>query len=129
MNVNLDGCCHFQADKKLVEKLPLLVSAWALAYPQVDIQDEIRRAHAWYVSRGKRYVDFSRMLHTWMKRSNDDAERDRRFNSERRQAIEQNHQNREVAKKEEESWEPDMTIEDLIEIRKRNLGPAPRDFK
>lgn len=50
--------------------------AWKSAYPGVDIDDQLRRAHAWYTDNpDRRKKSHARFLGSWMKRAHDDLAR------------------------------------------------------
>lgn len=66
--IRLTGLHLYEKDKRLVFKLPLLVSTWKFAYPTVDIKSQLAWSHAWLVSNPKRMKkDLVRFLNNWMK--------------------------------------------------------------
>lgn len=71
----LQGLSLYEQDKKLCKLLPEALPQWQKAYPKVDIQAEIRKAHAWEISNpDKKKVNRMRFLNNWLSRSQDKPE-------------------------------------------------------
>lgn len=60
----------YREDRKLCQKLPILIDEWRRAYPDVDIQAEILRAHAWELSNHIK-KNRVRYLSAWCSRQQD----------------------------------------------------------
>lgn len=126
MPISLEGLCHLSKDPRLVERLPLLLASWELAYPGLDYQDEVRRAHAWLASHDKRRTNMCAFLNNWLKKSYLDLLMDKQM--ERRHAQRRQEERRRGEeplariKKDDREWVPDMSAEEMAEIRRRNMG-------
>lgn len=69
----------YREDDKLTEKLPSLLPVWVKAYPEIDVEAEILKAHAWELANpSKRKKNRPRFLSGWLNRQQKDADRDRR---------------------------------------------------
>ncbi len=71
----LKGLELYETDKRLCERLtPKVLHAWEVAYPGVDIAQQIAKAHAWEVANPKRRKrDRIRFLGAWLARAQDRA--------------------------------------------------------
>jgi hypothetical protein len=68
----LRGLRLYREDGNLISKWPELVEAWRVAFPGVNVLEEVQRAHAWEVSNAaKRKVFRARFLHNWLARVQD----------------------------------------------------------
>lgn len=62
----------YAEDAKLCERWALLLPAWRVSYPGVNIMSEVRKAHAWEVSNPTRKkVNRARFLNNWLARAQD----------------------------------------------------------
>lgn len=63
----LEGMPIFRRDKKLTERINLLVSEWALAYPNVNIIEQMKWAHSWLVTHPERPKKLlARFINNWL---------------------------------------------------------------
>lgn len=68
----LKGLELYEADTRLCKRWDKCIASWRAAFPGVDIEGELRRAHAWEVSNPqKRKVDKARFLYGWFSRQQD----------------------------------------------------------
>ncbi|RJQ29186.1 hypothetical protein C4571_02000 [Candidatus Parcubacteria bacterium] len=62
----------YRNDKKLCGRICQLLPAWKSAFPAVDVEAEIRKAHAWEVANPKRQKkDRAKFLNNWLSRQQD----------------------------------------------------------
>jgi hypothetical protein len=70
----------YRSDQKLIKQLPQLLAAWRTAYPGVNVEAEIRKAHAWEIANPKnRKINRPRFLGNWLNRAQDQGPRNGRF--------------------------------------------------
>jgi hypothetical protein len=63
----------YATDPKLVGQYPGLVMTWRVAYPGINIETEIAKAHAWEMANPKqRKVNRARFLNSWLARAQDE---------------------------------------------------------
>ena len=73
---DLKGLKLYEDDKKLCFKWEDLKEMWELAFPNVDIVYETRKAHAWENSnKGRKKKDHAKFLYNWFTRAENNAER------------------------------------------------------
>jgi hypothetical protein len=59
----------YAKDAKLCKMWPELLAAWQVAHPNLDVVQEVRRAHAWEMAnKRKRKKDRARFLANWLAR-------------------------------------------------------------
>lgn len=61
----LVGLCLYEVDEDLIRKFPECLASWKVAYPRLDIQKEVRKAHSWEVSNNRKVLH-ARYLNNWM---------------------------------------------------------------
>jgi len=59
---------HYVADKLFCAKWPVLRKEWQRAFPGVDIQAELKKAHAWQTAKQLK-VNQRAFLHSWLARA------------------------------------------------------------
>ncbi|MCU0916981.1 MAG: hypothetical protein MUC88_20825 [Planctomycetes bacterium] len=62
------GLMLFEDDKTIQERGDALLKNWKDAYPNVNVEAEIRKAHSWLISNPRRRKkNLSRFLNNWIK--------------------------------------------------------------
>lgn len=72
-DLDLAQFCHFARDRKLMERAAILLSGWALAYPDANVDICVKEAHLWLLNNEPHYKDMRRFLTNWMRRAQQDA--------------------------------------------------------
>lgn len=68
----LRGLSLYETDRKLIAQYPALVMGWRVAYPGVDVEAEITKAHAWELANPKnRKINRPRFLNAWLAKAQD----------------------------------------------------------
>lgn len=72
---DLSGLELYESDKTLGKKWSELRRAWSLAYPNLNVLEEVRKAHAWEVANPARQKrNRPRFLSNWLGRAWDKSE-------------------------------------------------------
>lgn len=70
----MKGLALYEVDGSLCRRWEELEKAWLVAFPRMNVLNEIRKAHAWELSNpANRKKDHPRFLNLWLQRVSDKA--------------------------------------------------------